>query len=409
MLSHSLLLSLLIGSCSSEEIAVDGHCASRSSVPLSEQGAGSLQGNALLQVQMAPAAPAAAAAFDSSRPGVVHQKGDRKTQARWRTAAELRTAVELRTAAHAGITKKGATARQEPVCDPPEEAVVSPNNASLLASSSLHSVVGPDGVVMLSLDRVSTRFAYAAHQLNQIGIQPVKMAATDGSCASAAALAKGCGMGGHCPDASKTGPGCASHAEQGIADSHRRALEHAYTRDNEWTAIMEDDTVPVSREGFDWNDAFSEAWTRLPEGVKFVRLGWCVMGESDSNPSVDPPDPSAGQFKFTRSWDLMSLGGCTHAYVVHRSIIPEILKIFPCCGAVDACLVWDFFLKPDASGGGGTQMSRVLANLDIQRPGTWGIGDDPNVFKSGYWFGVMMQGSEASTRDGAQFIQTSKP
>jgi len=53
--------------------------------------------------------------------------------------------------------------------------------------------------------------------------------------------------------------GCRSKTEQAITDSHRRALQAAMERNNsEWTAILEDDVVPLHPGYFD--ASFKEAW-----------------------------------------------------------------------------------------------------------------------------------------------------
>lgn len=380
MLVHCVL-SLLIGLCSSEARGVDVQCDSQPSLS-SEQVEGSRQGPALIQVQKAPVA----------------QKEKHAAH-----AAAVAFVEKEKHAAQAAA----AASRNGVACDPAEHELtalpaVGANDSPVTAYSSLHDVVGSDGVVMISLDSVSTRSAYAAHQLNQLGIRPVKLSATDARCASSKALARGCVHHNDtsCHNDKKAGTGCISRAEQAIGDSHRRALEHAYTRNNNpWTLILEDDAVPAVQDGYDWNIAFSEAWAKLPEGAKIVRLSWCLPPKSKL-----PLDNklNAGQFTFTRSSDLMSLGGCTTAYMVHQSILPKMLKVFPCCGAVDSCWDWDFFLKPDPDNGGKKPMDTVLWNMGGQYPSRPGglMGENTQW---GNHFGIMMQntGLTTSTRSGA--------
>lgn len=371
ILSSLLISASHLGLCSSEGGVAEGQCNTglASEIPQQKNGA------ALIQVQK------------SSSPTENHRK---------RKKAQDDVAVET--------------------CDPPDRDG-SPlpalgENASL-AYSSLHDVVGTDGVLMIALDHVSTRYAYAAHKLNRIGIRPVKFTATDGSCASKAALARGCGLVNDseynlgCKQSDeRAGYGCVNRAEQAISDSHRRALEYAYMRDgSKWTAILEDDAVPAAQDGYDWNMMFSEAWSKLPEGAKIVRLSWCTQPEFQ--PPAEPPQEE-GQFTFKQSWELMSLGGCTTAYMVHHDIIPEMLKVFPCCGALDACYAWDFFLKPDRQDSWGKKhMETVLWNLDATNSSNW--MSSQHISKWGHHFGVMMQNTEdaLSTRAGRVLLQES--
>jgi hypothetical protein len=211
--------------------------------------------------------------------------------------------------------------------------------------SSFHEVVGNDGVLMLVLERAAYRYTHAVNQLKRIGIYPVTIAATDGTCASPQALAKGCSSGKkNCQG--RTGNGCTGEAEKGIADSHRRALEAALRRENDWTAILEDDAVPVLIEGLNWDAEFHRAWATRPADAKFVRLSWCSAPGVAVGPRITEPASAAnGQFQFIKN----AVGGCTAAYMVHKSIIPKLLKVFPCCCAVDCCYEWDFFSKNPSS------------------------------------------------------------
>merc|ERR1719174_3243260 len=95
------------------------------------------------------------------------------------------------------------------LCDPPETENVemfqpSAVNQTMLATapvplanSSFHKIVGDNGVLMLSMNRFSDRSTYASSQLNRIGIYPTLLPATDGYCASKAALEKGCWSQGY--------------------------------------------------------------------------------------------------------------------------------------------------------------------------------------------------------------------
>jgi hypothetical protein len=210
------------------------------------------------------------------------------------------------------------------------------------ANSSFHAAVGSDGVLMISLERASNRYNYSANQLKTIGIFPSILPATDGSCASLEALAKGCAAQGGADQFLKAGQGCAGPAEQAIADSHRRALEIANARREEWTAIFEDDAVPVLIPGMDWDAEFKQAWAKIPPTAKMARLSWCAP----HHVKTVQANPSGDRFQWVEI-PFRQLRGCTTAYMVHKSIIPEMLKLFPCYCAVDCCYLLDFFQKID--------------------------------------------------------------
>lgn len=220
--------------------------------------------------------------------------------------------------------------------------------------SALHDIVGPDGVLMITLDRKSDRFNRAAHVLKHIGVEPVKVSAVDVMKASAEELGRGCarendaGVQAMCqgPISPRTGFGCVWPSEQAVAASHRKALEWAKKRDRDWTAIFEDDAVPAPVDN--WNAIFQEAWKQLPSWVKFVRLGWCQIGVMDSPAPVIgvPYSNTTSALLITKeTWGTMEYdpGGCTTAYMVHRDILDELIGLFPCCGPVDSCFKWDYF------------------------------------------------------------------
>jgi hypothetical protein len=225
---------------------------------------------------------------------------------------------------------------------------------------SLHDVVGQDGVLMISMDRDASRFDTSAKRLAAAGIFPSKFRASDGLCDSQQQLQQGCyahddpeTMGkcaggkwmGEKSASDKSGYGCTT-TEQAITDSHRRALEAALERDSDWTAIFEEDVVPVRP--LRWDRAFKAAWASVPEDIKIVRLSYCMFPNAQLE-FAESVLIDVGDFKLTRwNWmpsNMYSPSGCTGGYVVHRDIIPEILGIFPCCCAIDCCLEWDFFNK----------------------------------------------------------------
>jgi hypothetical protein len=316
----------------------------------------------------------------------------------------------LRRRRHADVSKSLAQTATELVQD-----VQSAHDQSM---GSLNDVVGKDGVFMLGLQRSLYRYQYSEEQLSKIGIQPSFVAATDGVCAPSEALSQGCvhesvNPSATCQGAGKAGKGCVSRVEQAIADSHRRAPLEAQLRNQNWTAIFEDDVVPVLKDGLDWNVEFRRAWSRVPPEAKMVRLSWCVSPEEEARLTAKAKkapislaqtesDSSQGLFNWMRSPDA---GGCTAAYMVHRSIIPELLTVFPCCCAVDCCYANDFFNKPDASGH--LRRHTLLFNLDAF--GSKGYIEAHAKSDWGTHYGVLMQSKDqlGSTREVHATAQTS--
>lgn len=271
------------------------------------------------------------------------------------------------------------------------------------AFSSLHEVVGIGGVLMISLESRPDRFNYSARLMEEVGIVPHLLPATEAHCASQEQLSSGCkleddeGTPAWClaqrsSARNKEGTGCQSKVEQAIADSHRRALELAQERAHEWTAIFEDDTVPVRPQR--WNRAFKKAWARVPETAKIVRLSWCMIARGPGEPTIQTWSDE-GDFRlstvtgFGRESIDYKAGGCTGAYMVHRSIIPDLLALFPCCCAVDCCFEHDLFNRKSTDGNGKTKGEQVLVNLDA-----WSWSPASNhieEYSSPQHYGVMKQ------------------
>jgi len=250
-------------------------------------------------------------------------------------------------------------------------SVFAENHSQALDNVSfLHQVVGMDGVLMLSLPRDNfERFNYAQSMLRKVGITPTKFLAIDANDATPQVLDQGCIIGGsseHTCGAAlapwNTSTGCISKVEQAIAESHRQALTAALYREHEnWTAIFEDDAVPVLPEVGAWDSELKRIWLELPEEVGMIRLGWCEPSlnvsenwtgyggnwtdnwTNDLDNSGHLPREEIGTFMWTRT--ATRIGGCTTAYMVHKRIIPDLLRIFPCCSALDSCLEWDYFSK----------------------------------------------------------------
>mmetsp|Transcript_31754 Transcript_31754/g.69396 ORF Transcript_31754/g.69396 Transcript_31754/m.69396 type:complete len:459 (-) Transcript_31754:120-1496(-) len=268
-----------------------------------------------------------------------------------------------------------------------------------LPYGSLHSVVGADGAVMIALQREGSerRSLRAMDALAAAGIFPWEMAATEAARAPSAQLKLTCplesdeGSAGWCADMGRESqPGCQSQIEQAVADSHRRALLAALKRDQSaspWTAILEEDVLPVLADGFD--DAFAKAWSKVPAEAKLVRLGWCTF-ESDLGQIDDEALDENGSFKLVRKrwWTdgegskHYYTGGCSSAYIVHRSLISEMLKIFPCCCAFDCCLESQLFYAPSKLGESG-EFGRwrghdIMIDIDLRSGGHFGSGSDFN-------------------------------
>jgi len=132
-----------------------------------------------------------------------------------------------------------------------------------------------------------------------------------------------------------------------MTDSHRRALVAAMHRKQfMWTAIFEDDAVPVDPEA--WSEAFLKQWEQVPKEALIVRLGSCSF-ESEVGPIHEEPEPAhwgQGEFSLVRKrwWTDGTgarhyyAGGCSTGYLVHKSVISKVLGIFPCCCSFDCCL-----------------------------------------------------------------------
>jgi len=248
---------------------------------------------------------------------------------------------------------------------------------------SMHDVVGRDGVLQVGLPG-SSRFKKSAEELRSAHIVPTPFAATDATKADPSVLSKSCPLAGKqgtdalCKKREEEiganlglgTPGCKSKVEQAITDSHRRALLEAQRRDVEWTAIVEDDVVPVHPGYFD--TSFRKAWAKVPKEARLVRLSWCSF-ENDLGSIRRKTYKDAGNFRIVRwmSWDDAAsnshyyTGGCTTGYIVHKSFLPELLGIFPCCCPIDCCLERQLFYAPaKPKGAPGFRGEQIMINID---------------------------------------------
>jgi len=219
--------------------------------------------------------------------------------------------------------------------------------------SALHDVVGQDGVLMIHLER-GGRTMKASQRLSEVGVTATKFPAVDVDLASNESLRQGCLLR-HEPGTSFTckgeldapggrpGEGCFFTIEQAIAESHRQALLKAQNRNATWTAIMEDDAVPIDQTSFNAN--FKKIWAQVPPQVGFVRLGWCIF-----DPRYDHELITNYTYKNLRLVSGYRTGACLTGYMVRRDFIPTVLRLFPCCTALDTCFEFDLFKWPPRCG-----------------------------------------------------------
>jgi len=251
----------------------------------------------------------------------------------------------------------------------------------------LHDIVGDDGVLVLSRNKSQERFDTLAHAFAQVNVNVTPfLASTEKT--SAEELEVGCKAqtgdhGAACTALGKTGEGCAQRSEQAIALSHKRALEVAMNRQQEWTAVFEDDAIPINMYEGTWAEGLRKVWEKLPSEARFVRLGWC--GFDVSHVSSTPRSEHVEKEPFLANHH--PIGGCTHAYLVHKYIIPELLGLFPCCCGVDCCWELDYFDQQNPHVPGKFRSQSVMVDMDIDGSEAWSqerVGSDG-------WFGLVTQ------------------
>lgn len=223
---------------------------------------------------------------------------------------------------------------------------------------SFHDVVGKSGVL-----QIQPRGANAEHHrqraMNVAGIVTTPFSATDAGTAGAQELKDACPLSSNASVAtvcSRRGGdvghrGCRSPDEQAIVASHRRALMAASQRFEEWTAIIEDDVVPL-HPGL-WDDAFRRAWREVPVESKLVRLNWCTS-DQQSGAIRRKTFKDVGYFRLVKYMSRTDdqgipqyyADGCTSGYVVHKDLLPELLQMFPCCCNMECCLERQLYYAP---------------------------------------------------------------
>lgn len=259
------------------------------------------------------------------------------------------------------------------------------------AHGVLHSIVGVNGVLMISMDGQdggAPRSARSLEAMNKVGIHPVSFPATAVGGAPPAQLQLTCPLKGKpgsqswCKDMGGNGHnrerGCTTTIEQAITDSHRRAMVAALSRPSyeqggsDWTVIVEDDVVPLQSDVGDFDQVFNEAWQAVPPEAKMVRLGWCTSEAIQALVQETTVFEGNG-FRLVRDRTWMDksgkqhyyTGGCTTSYMVHRSIIPELLKVFPCCCAIDCCLQRNLFhTKPKNNASAFWRGTEIMIDID---------------------------------------------
>lgn len=274
---------------------------------------------------------------------------------------------------------------------------------------AIHDVVGKTGVLQIRME-TSTRFKYSTEELLSAGIVPTEFPATDAAAADPDELRMSCPLSTEkqtqdtCAARLNISPedaanmGCHSKQEQAITDSHRRALLAAQRRDEEWTAIIEDDVVPL-HPGY-WNAAFQKAWENVPKNATMVRMGWCSF-ESDLGSISKTTYANAGAFRVVRDMNWFNektqkknyyTGGCTTGYLVHKSVLPELLGIFPCCCPIDCCLERQLFYagtKPSPIEGR-FRGEQIMVNLDA-----WDSREDSFNYTTFNQGGILVQDNRA--------------
>lgn len=203
----------------------------------------------------------------------------------------------------------------------------------------LHLVVGHDGVLMISLPRDEQKADKCKAELSEVGIYPRTFEATDyrDPKIKQATLEAAWNMTEHTPDLDQgdTWTARAYRWMAAVADSHRRALAEAQARQETWTAILEDDVVPMLSEGMTrtrWIESLESAWDQLPPDTRIVRLAYCNNPGSTVRMERDAT-ANANDFMIT-NW---TFGICTTGYVIHKDAIPELLSAFPCQAPLDLC------------------------------------------------------------------------
>lgn len=275
---------------------------------------------------------------------------------------------------------------------------------------SLHQVVGQDGVLLLTSATKTQGEQHALQDtlqaLRKASIEPLPMWAgasqTPGTLQLSCPLQTNSGTANWCQAMGKVGqPGCADAAEQGRVDAHRQAWLAAINRApktwSHWTAILEDTVRPVDPDSF--NSNFEKAWARVPKTAKLVRLQYCSDQDDDANFSTVWQDTTVrGASVLNARWWTDTAGDrhyfagdCMAGYLVHRTLLKELLGMFPCCCALECCLQQEVLFrlaKNPRSAQSDSEMKRwrateIMVDLDMEGSGELSADLVPGIVQGG--------------------------
>lgn len=232
----------------------------------------------------------------------------------------------------------------------------------------LHRVVGGDGVLMISLPRGEERANYSKNKLSEVGIDARIFTGTDGRnpfVSKEEVLDKVIHFRNDSWYSTHDGSN-ESRWAAALADSHMRALQEAQRRQENWTAIVEDDVIPILAEnmtGTEWLEAFEAVWDTVPPTARFVRLGYCWSPGLGRDIVAN-----AGHFMVTtlmkQGYHARQPGICTTGYVVHKDAIPDLLSAFPCDITLDVC--WNLHLSSNISSHGSAIIADRIGLFNIE-------------------------------------------
>jgi len=207
------------------------------------------------------------------------------------------------------------------------------SSSSKIFHEFMHEAVGkvpPGGhAIVISMATSPERAAFVHKSLTPLGVDLVDMQAISDKTATREELHSACGFEKY--------PGALSDGTRAIAASHKKALQLAAERAENWTLIVEDDVAPLPIPHNEWLAGFDDAWQRLKKrDPAVVRLGWCQF--NGGTPEVEylangfqivhrikagSHDPEAPQG--------INNGLCSTAYIVNKKHVHEMIKAFPGC------------------------------------------------------------------------------
>lgn len=242
----------------------------------------------------------------------------------------------------------------------------------------LHRVVGKDGVFMISLPRGGERANYSKKKLSEVGIDARIYTGTDGRSTSVTQEVLDKVIDFHTPMNDSWYKTAAGYNESrwaaSLGDSHMRAWQEAQRRQENWTAILEDDVIPIVAEnmtGTEWLEAFEAAWDKVPPTAKLVRMGYCWAPGLKRNIIAN-----VGRFMVTTMGPTPGI--CTTGYLVHKDAIPDLLPMFPCPITLDVCLAMHLVSYPEGSS---ISVADRIGLANIER--TFEVDEEERIFQYG--------------------------